>query len=494
MSILYHSTRGSSKKVTASAAILKGLADDGGLYVTESFPLLDIPVESLSKLSYQETAYEIMKLFLGDFTEEELKESIDKAYDEKFETKEIVPFVKKGDAFFLELYHGQTAAFKDMALSILPHLLKVSAKKNGVTKEIVILTATSGDTGKAALAGFSNVNGTKIIAFYPKDGVSSIQEKQMITQVGDNTYAIGVLGDFDDTQTGVKQIFNNRELAKEMDKAGYQFSSANSINIGRLLPQVVYYAYAYGQLLRQKECKAGESFDVIVPTGNFGNILAAYYAKQIGIPIGKLVCVSNENKVLYDFFQTGSYDRNRELVLTTSPSMDILVSSNLERLIYNMTGNNTGKTSQLMKELEQNGAYSITDEMKANSKDFVGGFLSMDEVKDTIKSYFDNENYLIDTHTAVAAGVFKQWKSSGKTVIVSTASPYKFTRSVMEALGEDCQNKTDFDLIDELHQISGVPIPGAISEIRTAPVCHNTVCDKSEMEDAVRNILNLKGK
>ena len=329
MSLFYRSTRDDSVKVTASQAILKGLAADGGLYVPEQIPALDKSFEELSKMSYQEVAYEVMKLMLDDFTEEELKSCINKAYDSKFDTKVIAPLVKADGAYYLELFHGSTIAFKDMALSILPHLLITSAKKNNVKNEIVILTATSGDTGKAALAGFADVKGTKIIVFYPKHGVSPIQEKQMVTQKGDNTYVIGINGNFDDAQTGVKKIFGDKELEKVMNEAGYQFSSANSINIGRLVPQIVYYVYAYARLLADGEVKAGETINVVVPTGNFGNILAAFYAKNMGLPIHKLICASNENKVLYDFFTTGIYDRNREFVLTTSPSMDILISSNL---------------------------------------------------------------------------------------------------------------------------------------------------------------------
>ena len=333
MSMIYKSTRDDSVKVTASQAILKGLAPDGGLFVPESIPELDKSLEELSAMDYKGVAYEVMKLMLDDFTEEELKHCVNSAYDSKFDTDEIAPLVKADGAYYLELFHGKTIAFKDMALSILPHLLITSAKKNNVKNDIVILTATSGDTGKAALAGFADVKGTKIIVFYPKNGVSPIQEKQMITQKGDNTYVVGIHGNFDDAQTGVKNIFSDKALEKEMDAAGFQFSSANSINIGRLCPQIVYYVYAYTRLLANGEIKKGEKINVVVPTGNFGNILAAFYAKNMGLPINKLICASNENKVLFDFFKTGEYDRNREFVLTTSPSMDILVSSNLERLI-----------------------------------------------------------------------------------------------------------------------------------------------------------------
>ena len=341
MDIQYKSTRGGGGSITASQAILKGLADDGGLFVPDRIPALDVKLEALSGLTYKETAYEVMKLFLSDFTKDELMYCIEGAYDDKFDTEDIAPLVKKDGAFYLELFHGKTIAFKDMALSILPYLMTTSAKKNGVKKEIVILTATSGDTGKAALAGFADVPGTSIIVFYPKNGVSPIQERQMVTQKGKNTHVVGIKGNFDDAQTGVKNMFHSKELAKEMDGAGYQFSSANSINIGRLVPQIVYYVYAYGQLLKQKEIACGEKINVVVPTGNFGNILAAYYAKNMGLPIETLFCASNENKVLYDFFQTGTYNRKRPFVLTCSPSMDILISSNLERLI---SGNPVNET------------------------------------------------------------------------------------------------------------------------------------------------------
>ena len=316
MDLFYRSTRSKDERVTASQAILQGLAQDGGLFVPESVPKLDKSLEELSKMNYQETAYEVMKLFLTDFTKEELQACISKAYDSKFDTEVIAPLVEADGAYYLELFHGATIAFKDMALSILPHLLTTSAKKNNVHNEIVILTATSGDTGKAALAGFADVKGTRIIVFYPKHGVSPIQEKQMVTQKGDNTFVVGITGNFDDAQTGVKKLFGDKELAQTMDQAGFQFSSANSINIGRLVPQIVYYVYAYAQLLKEGQIKENEVINVVVPTGNFGNILAAYFAKNMGIPIGKLICASNENKVLYDFFETGVYDRNREFVLT----------------------------------------------------------------------------------------------------------------------------------------------------------------------------------
>lgn len=494
MSIMYKSTRSSSEKVTASQAILKGLAEDGGLFVPDSIPALDIPLNRLPSLSYQETAYEVMKLYLSDFTEDELKACIQGAYDDKFDTKEIAPLVKKDGAFYLELFHGKTIAFKDMALSILPYLMTTSAKKNGVTNEIVILTATSGDTGKAALAGFADVPGTSIIVFYPKDGVSPIQEKQMLTQKGANTNVVGIIGNFDDAQTGVKKMFGSAELAQRMDQKGYQFSSANSINIGRLVPQIVYYVWAYGRLLKQGEIKEGEQINVVVPTGNFGNILAAYYAKNMGIPIQMLFCASNENKVLFDFFETGTYDRKREFILTTSPSMDILISSNLERLIYRIAGEDAAKTKELMDALADRGEYEITPEMREGLSCFAGGYATEDETAGMIRSMYEREQYIMDPHTAVAAHVYeaKGRECGTATVIASTASPYKFTRSVTDAIDREKYGTLgDFELVDELNRLSGVPIPAAIEEIRTAPVLHHTVCDKSEMQAAVEKILGL---
>ena len=447
-------------------------------------------------MTYQETAYEVMSRFLTDFTEEELKNCISKAYDSKFDTEKIAPLHEACGAYFLELFHGATIAFKDMALSILPHLMTTAAKKNHVKNEIVILTATSGDTGKAAMAGFADVPGTKIIVFYPKHGVSPIQEKQMVTQKGANTYVVGITGNFDDAQTAVKKMFNDHEMAAELDQAGFQFSSANSINIGRLVPQIVYYVYAYATLVRDGKIKDGQEINVVVPTGNFGNILAAYYAKQMGLPIHKLICASNENRVLYDFFRTGTYDRKRDFILTTSPSMDILISSNLERLIYRLTGENAEKCAELMKSLSEGGEYTITEEMKAQLGDFYGNFCSEEETANTISEIYKDSNYVIDTHTAVAAGVYKKYVSETDdhlpTVIASTASPYKFTRSVMDALGEDHKDLDDFGLVDALSALSKVPVPRAVEEIRTAPVLHDKVVDAVDMPAAVKEILNIK--
>ena len=495
MQVLYKSTRGKEETVTASMAILKGLSEDGGLFVPTEIPKLDVPMDELAKMSYQETAYEVMKRFLTDFTEEELKNCINNAYDDKFDTKEIAPLHEADGAYFLELYHGATIAFKDMALSILPHLMTTAAKKNQVKNEIVILTATSGDTGKAAMAGFADVPGTKIIVFYPKHGVSPIQEKQMVTQKGANTFVVGIHGNFDDAQTGVKKIFSDKELAKEMDAKGFQFSSANSINIGRLVPQICYYVYAYAQLLKDGRIAEGEKINVVVPTGNFGNILAAFYAKNMGLPIDKLICASNDNKVLYDFFRTGTYDRNREFVLTTSPSMDILISSNLERLIYRIAGNDADKNRELMNALTGNGKYEITGEMKAQLADFYGNYASEAETAAEIRRLYEKCGYVIDTHTAVASAVYGKYVAEigdhKTTVIASTASPFKFTRSVMDAIDTKYDAMGDFELVDELSKIAKVKVPAAIEEIRTAPVLHDTQCDADKMKDTVKSFLGL---
>ncbi|MFT4104944.1 MAG: threonine synthase [Lacrimispora sp.] len=493
MEISYQSTRGGEAGVTASQAILKGLAEDGGLFMPVFIPKLDKTLKELSEMTYQETAYEVMKLFLTDYTEEELKSCIERAYDAKFDTEEIAPLSKADGSYYLELYHGSTIAFKDMALSILPHLMTTAAKKNHVKNKIVILTATSGDTGKAAMAGFADVEGTEIIVFYPKDGVSRVQELQMVTQKGDNTHVAAIYGNFDDAQTGVKKIFGDKEFAKKLDEKGFQLSSANSINIGRLVPQVVYYVYAYAKLLENGEISEGEEINVTVPTGNFGNILAAYLAKQMGLPIKNLICASNENKVLYDFFQTGVYDRNRDFILTSSPSMDILISSNLERLIYLSAGSDGEANADLMKSLGEKGSYQVTGEMKKFMEDFKGGYSSEESTMAVIKKVFEDTGYLIDTHTGVAAAVYEQYKAEtkdeAKNVIASTASPYKFSRNVLEAIEGKKEICDEFQVIDRLAVICGVAIPQAVEEIRTAPVCHNTECSADQMKETVEKFL-----
>ena len=414
MELMYSSTRNDKVKLTASQAILKGLADDGGLFVPERIPALDVPMDTLADMSYQETAYEVMSRFFTDFTEDELKDCIKKAYDSKFDTPEIAPLVDADGAYYLELFHGPTIAFKDMALSILPHLLITSARKNQVKNDIVILTATSGDTGKAALAGFADVEGTKIVVFYPKNGVSPIQEKQMITQKGANTCVVGIHGNFDQAQTGVKKMFNDTALEAELDVAGYQFSSANSINIGRLVPQVVYYVYAYAKLLENEEIENGEEINVTVPTGNFGNILAAYFAKQMGVPFGKLICASNKNNVLTDFLTTGVYDARRTFYKTSSPSMDILVSSNLERLLYHVT-QDAAAVAGWMRELAEHGHYTVPAEvLSAIRETFACGCANDAQVREEIRARYEADGYLCDTHTAVAFRVARQQAAGGR--------------------------------------------------------------------------------
>ena len=475
---------------TASQAILQGLAEDGGLYVPEQIPALDLPLATLGEMNYHEVAYAVLSRFLTDYTEEELKYCIRSAYDRKFDTEEIVPIRKADGSFYLELFHGATIAFKDMALSILPYLMTTAAKKNHEDKEIVILTATSGDTGKAALAGFADVPGTRIIVFYPKDGVSAVQEKQMVTQKGKNTCVIGIRGNFDDAQSGVKRIFGDEALRKELSEAGFCFSSANSINIGRLVPQIVYYVYAYGRLLAKGELQAGEEMNVVVPTGNFGNILAAFYAKQMGIPVGKLICASNENKVLYDFFQTGVYDRNRAFHLTTFVILAVIGYAAV-RLVPFMAQ----WITELMQQLTGTGRYEITDEMRAKLQDFAGGYATEAETAEEIRTLYEKTGYVLDTHTAVASYVYRKWKEqnhpTAPVVIASTASPFKFARSVMSAIDAKYAGMEDFALIDELSRIANVPVPKAVEEIRNAPVLHDKVIEIGEMPDAVKSFLGI---
>lgn len=495
MGVLYKSTRNSDNVVTSSQAILMGLSVDGGLFVPDHMPKLDVSLETLAGFDYKQTAYEVMKLFLSDFTEEELKACINRAYDAKFDIPQITQLHEADGDYYLELYHGATIAFKDMALSILPHLMTTAARKNHIFNEIVILTATSGDTGKAALAGFADVPGTRIIVFYPKHGVSPIQEKQMVTQTGENTCVIGIEGNFDDAQSGVKAIFSDSELRGRMNAAGLQFSSANSINIGRLVPQIVYYVYAYGQLVKSGEIECGDEINITVPTGNFGNILAAYYAKQMGLPVRKLICASNSNKVLVDFFRTGTYDRNRRFILTMSPSMDILISSNLERLIYSLCGCDSEKCAAFMDDLKTDGKYTISDEMKAGLSGFASGFADEEETLEEIRAVYDRSHYVIDTHTAVASRVYRKYRGETgderKTVIASTASPFKFSRSVMKAIGTIPEGADDLALADSLSALAGIQLPRAIEEIRSAPVRHRMVIETCDMKNTVEKVLGL---
>lgn len=489
----YTSTRQKLDNITATKAILQGISSEGGLFVPTSMPKMDFSLDELSKWSYQEVAYRVMRLFFDDIKDEDLKDCIKNAYDLKFDTTEIAPLVHTKTGNFLELFHGPTIAFKDMALSILPYLMLTSKRYNGEEKEIVILTATSGDTGKAALEGFANVKGTKIIVFFPQDGVSQVQKQQMLTTEGDNTFVVGVKGNFDDCQSTVKEIFGDKEFAKQIAKKNYQFSSANSINVGRLIPQVAYYFAAYGKMVRDGKLKAGEVMNVVVPTGNFGNILASYYAKQMGLPIGKMICASNKNKVLFDFFESGTYDRNREFFLTESPSMDILISSNLERLLYHISGNNSEVVNELMTGLKQDGKYTITDAMRENIKDFYGGYADDEKTKAYIKKVFDEEGYLMDTHTAVAYAVYDEYLKATQdhtpTVIVSTASPYKFTHSVMTAVDAKYDGINDFELLGKMQELTKGNMPKAMQGIENRPILHKTVCEVKEMKEVVDRIL-----
>lgn len=486
----YISTRNKEISVGPSEAIIQGISRDGGLFVPVNIP--QVSLEELRKLNYQDLAFEIMSKFFTDFEEKDLRACIERAYDDKFDTDLIAPLVKVGEDYCLELYHGPTLAFKDMALSILPHLLKHSLKINGENKEVVILTATSGDTGKAALEGFANVEGIKIVVFFPEDGVSKIQKLQMRTQEGVNTCVVGINGNFDDAQSGVKKLFNDKDFVEALRKNNYILSSANSINIGRLIPQVVYYFYSYFLLVKDNQLQIGDKVNFAVPTGNFGNILAAYYAKKMGLPVNKLICASNENKVLTDFFDTGRYDKRRNLILTTSPSMDILISSNLERLLYHLDESKEELTPSCMEQLSKKGFYSIDKDIL---KEFYAGYSSEAEVADTIKDVYKDFNYLLDTHTAVAFNVSEKYKREHKedikTVIVSTASPYKFSSSVASALGIDINGMDEFEVIDILSEKTNTVIPKPIKNLQDKKVIHNSNCDKEDMRKMVEGFLKV---
>ena len=496
--MFYNSTRNSSVKVSSAEAITQGISAEGGLFVPESIPEITFDdIKKIGEMKYADRAAFVFSKFLTDFTEAEIHYCTDNAYSTKnFESDSIAEIAHLFDGtYMLELWHGPTCAFKDMALQILPYFLTTSVKKINLDKKIVILVATSGDTGKAALEGFKDVEGTSILVFYPEDGVSPMQKRQMKTQEGSNVGVCALKGNFDDCQTGVKKIFTDADVKKQLDDNGMMFSSANSINWGRLVPQIVYYISSYAELVKDGEITLGEKVNIVVPTGNFGNILAAYYAKQMGVPIAKLICASNDNKVLFDFFQTGVYDRNREFILTSSPSMDILISSNLERLIYTIAGQDAQKDVELMTQLKEKGVYEITAEMKEGLKDFVGGFATEEEVKETIHDTYQKTGYVMDTHTAVAAHVCAQYrkdtKDEKKCLVASTASPYKFVRNVMTAIDPKYDEMEDFALIDELEKVSGFPIPNAIKEIRDAEVRHTTECDADQMKETVKNILGV---
>ena len=488
----FRSTRGYEREMTGAEAVIQGIAPDRGLFVPTEIPEMPFDIAEMQGKSYQEVAKAIIGLFFDDYTEEEMQCCIDGAYDGKFEAEEIVPVVKAGDAWFLELYHGKTAAFKDMALSILPYLLTTAMKKQQEDKKICILTATSGDTGKAALEGFADVEGTEIIVFFPNHGVSQIQQKQMTSQEGSNVHVFVIEGNFDDAQTGVKNIFQDESVHEALLKEGVKLSSANSINIGRLVPQIAYYVYSYIKLLEQGALKCGDPVNVVVPTGNFGNILAAYYAKRMGLPVKKLICASNRNNVLTDFLRTGVYDTNRAFYQTNSPSMDILVSSNLERLLYHLSGEDAGEIRRLMADLDEKGRYEVPDSIRAGLSAFSAGFADVEETDQTIGAMYRENHYLFDTHTAVAYKVYEDYRRSTgdetPTLIASTASAYKFASSVAESLGVP---ETDgFRAIDAVHEYTGVPVPRAMSGLEEKPVLHDQVIDRTEMKEAVLRALS----
>ncbi|MDO4518544.1 MAG: threonine synthase [Bacillota bacterium] len=484
----YESTRGSKDYKTAAQAVIKGIAEDKGLYVPHDIPKLPMAIEDMIGMPYKQVAFEIIKTFFDDYTDEEMKYCTDGAYDSKFEAEEIVPVKEAGGAYFLELYHGKTAAFKDMALSILPYLLTTATKKENEDKKICILTATSGDTGKAALEGFADVPGTEIIVFFPNQGVSQVQERQMITQEGENTHVFAIEGNFDDAQTGVKKIFNDAAFAEKLAELGCKLSSANSINIGRLVPQVAYYVWGYIKLVENGKIKAGEPINICVPTGNFGNILAGYYASLMGIPVNKFICASNKNRILTDFINTGIYDTNREFYLTNSPSMDILISSNLERLLYHLSGNNGEEIQALMESLEKNHRYEVSDKIKAGMEKFWGGCATVEETNATIGEMYKGENYLIDTHTAVGYKVYKDYvKETGDetpTLIASTASAYKFAESVAKSIG--LEDKEDgFKYVEAVADKTGVRIPRGLKDLDKREIRHTGVIEIAEMSRVV---------
>jgi len=497
----YSSSRGGHSAITAAEAIKMGIAPDGGLFVPDSIPVIsELTWKRMEGQTYQERAREILGSFLEEFSAEEIENCVNGAYNPRsFDDERIAPLVRITDGVYIEeLWHGPTCAFKDMALQLLPHLLTASAKKTGEKDEIVILVATSGDTGKAALEGFKDVAGVKIIVFYPQDGVSEVQKRQMITQTGNNVFVAAVQGNFDDAQNGVKQIFADNNFIETLAKNGMKMSSANSINWGRLLPQIVYYVSAYVDLLAAGQVKKGEAINVVVPTGNFGNILAAFYAGQMGMPINRLICASNTNNVLTEFIRSGVYDRNRSFAKTLSPSMDILISSNLERLLYEITDHDAALVAGWMEELKTKGKYEVGEAVR----DRIGGlfwadFSSDQETQITIRRVWEEKQYLLDTHTAVAYNVYEKYvESSGDkttTVIVSTASPFKFGKSVAEAIlkPEELAGQDEFAILKILADYTGIPIPDGIKDLDRRTVLHKTVSSQEAMDRTVLTYLNL---
>ena len=498
--MMYNSTRDCSVQVTAAQAIAAGISVEGGLFVPSALPHLSTAdIEAMVGQSYVERATTVLSRFLGDFTEDEVRDCAASAYTvERFGSEEPAPlYTLKDGVHIQELWHGPTCAFKDMALQILPHLMRVSAGKTAEGKEIVILVATSGDTGKAALEGFRDAPHTRILVFYPEDGVSPMQKLQMTTQEGQNVGVCAIRGNFDDAQSGVKTIFTDERVRARLAQQGMQFSSANSINWGRLVPQIVYYISAYCDLLKSGAIKMGDAINVAVPTGNFGNILAAYYAREMGVPIAKLICASNCNNVLTDFLTTGTYDRNRPFHTTVSPSMDILISSNLERLLYHLSGANDKEVAGLMKQLSDNGCYTVSDEIREKvTALFAAGWCDDDATKSTIRDVFEKHGYLCDTHTAVAIRVYEQYRNeSGDTtpvVIASTANPYKFSASVLEALQGPCDGLDEFARVDALFDKTACPIPKPLAGLKGKQPRFTGCCDRGDMEQAVYDLLHVR--
>ena len=493
----YQSTRDSSLRLSSAQAIAQGISAEGGLFVPSAIPSLSMQeMESLLGASYREKAKAVLKKFLTDFTDEELNYCVDNAYtDQKFDSDNIFELSKVGDtAFLLELWHGPTCAFKDMALQLLPYLMTVSAKKTVADKEIVVLVATSGDTGKAALEGFKDVPGTRMLVFYPEDGVSRMQKLQMTTQEGENLFVCAIKGNFDDAQNGVKAIFTDPEILKELEQNGQMFSSANSINWGRLVPQIVYYVAAYLKMVEEKEIALGDEINVAVPTGNFGNILAAYYAAQMGLPVKKLICASNKNKVLTDFIATGTYDKNREFYLTSSPSMDILISSNLERLLYALSGKDDSAIRTWFSALKTQGRYTVPDSVKEELQSrFYGGFCDDAETEAIIREVFSRYGYLCDTHTAVGVKVYKEYKEQSKddtkTLIASTASPYKFCESVLSAVSDEAIPSDEFLQVEQLQKVTGTKAPASLLSLKDKAVRFQKSVAREEMAEAVKEML-----
>lgn len=497
--MFYNSTRNSGVKVSSAEAITQGISAEGGLFVPEEIPPITLDeIKAVGEMNYADRAAFVFSKYLTDFTEAEIHYCTDNAYSTKnFETENIAEIAHLFDGtYMLELWHGPTCAFKDMALQILPYFLTTSAKKINLDKKIVILVATSGDTGKAALEGFKDVEGTSILVFYPEDGVSPMQKRQMKTQEGGNVGVCAIKGNFDDCQNGVKAIFTDSEVKSALNEKDMMFSSANSINWGRLVPQIVYYVSSYAELVKDEEIVLGDKINIVVPTGNFGNILAAYYAKKMGVPVNKLICASNINNVLTDFINTGVYDRNRQFYATVSPSMDILISSNLERLLYIMTGKNDTVINEWFSKLAKEGKYEVSDDVKAQlAEEFWAGYCDDEQTKSTIHSIYEKYSYTCDTHTAVAVKVYNDYKEATgdttKTIIASTASPYKFSAAVLEAIEDGKSDIDEYTKVDRIAELSDIPVPSALADLKNKPERFNDVIDKSEQKDYVLKTLGI---